>query len=94
MSPPRLRFFRIICLAGLLPLTAEPLQAADFPGKRAAVQAHAQTPREAAKAEPADPTLDHINAVAVPEPTALFFAGVAGCVLLGVGQRLRRLKAR
>jgi hypothetical protein len=33
--------------------------------------------------------LDTVEAVAIPEPTALFLAGFAGCMLLAVAQRLR-----
>ena len=33
--------------------------------------------------------LDDVQAVSVPEPTALFLAGFAGCMLLAVVQRLR-----
>ena len=38
--------------------------------------------------------LGDVRAVDVPEPTALFLAGFAGCMLLAVAQRLRGSKPR
>ena len=37
--------------------------------------------------------LTDVQAVAVPEPTALFLAGFSGCVLLALAQRLRGSRA-
>jgi hypothetical protein len=49
----------------------------------------AGTRHSAAPNQRANPVLDTVQAVAIPEPTALFLAGFAGCTLLGLAQRLR-----
>jgi hypothetical protein len=58
-------------------------------GKRTNLDDPGEAHRSATENGKVNTALDNVQAVAIPEPTALFIAGMAGCLLLGVAQRLR-----
>ncbi len=98
MSTPRLWFASLICATAIFAAAEMPSFAADAArgGPSAVAAASVDPTRGAPAADLAklNPALVDVQSVPVPEPTALFFAGFAGCVLLAVAQRLRGSKAR